>query len=719
MWGIPGNKRLLCEPLPLREHLIMSKQDFVAVPVPVTAARTSLRELMTLAASAGSLDDVYHSALNSVQVGLGIERASLRLFDANGAMPFVAWAGLSEEYRLNVGGFAPWLPTETGAAPILASDIATDPLFSSVAPMILREGIRALAFFPLQFGDRLLGKFSLYYREPHEFTAVEIATAEQVADRVVFALEHHRISVALEEQLVSERELRRRAEQEAAQRQDSENQLHVAIAAGRMGAWNWDIATGLVRWSEQLERMHGVAPGAFMGTLDEVLSFVHPHDLERFTGNLQGVLSSPTREYELEYRIIRPDGACRWLATLGRVLVDSDNAPVQMVGVCSDVTEARRIGEAASAADRRKDDFLATLAHELRNPLAAVRTRVAVIKRDTHNHAVVVESCDVLERQLRHLTRLVDDLLHVADFTRHGLPLEKSLVEFTSVVTAALEQGRPLVEEAGHSLSVQLPAEPIMLDADADRLVQVLMNLLTNAVKYTPHGGTIELVAAREGNDVRFSVRDNGLGIPTDRLESVFEMFGQLDRSLETGHKGLGIGLALCRAIVTMHGGRINAQSNGLGTGSTFSVWLPCEQSAQAPTLHGAETPAGVRAAASCRVLIVDDNKDVVTSTSRWLNLLGHNVRVALDGADAITMAAEFQPDVVLLDIAMPKINGYEVARAIRSAPWGRGMTLVAVTGWGQREDQRRSMDAGFDKHMTKPVDPAALENFLASVARA
>jgi PAS domain S-box-containing protein len=307
----------------------------------VIAARTSLRELMQLAASAGSLDDVYQSALHSVQVGLGIERASLLLFDAAGVMRFVAWSGLSEEYRRAVEGHSPWKQDDTGAAPITVSDISSDPSLTSFAPVMQREDVRALAFIPLLFGEKLLGKFMLYYREPHTFTQSEIARSEQIADYVVFALEHHRISVALEDQLLSERELRAHAEKEAAQRMDSEHRLHVAVAAGHMGAWNWDMATGIVHWSEELERMHGVAPGVFTGTLDEVLSFVHPLDLERFRRNLEHSLSSPSSDYELEYRIMRPDGACRWLATRGRILFDVDNNAVQMVGVCTDITEAR------------------------------------------------------------------------------------------------------------------------------------------------------------------------------------------------------------------------------------------------------------------------------------------------------------------------------------------------------------------------------------------
>jgi CheY-like chemotaxis protein len=281
----------------------------------------------------------------------------------------------------------------------------------------------------------------------------------------------------------------------------------------------------------------------------------------------------------------------------------------------------------------------------------------------------------------------------------------------------ALEQVRPLIEEAGHALSARLPAEPILLDADPARLVQVLTNLLNNAVKYSPRGGQIEISVERENGELRINVKDSGIGIPAEKLESVFEMFGQLDRSLESGYKGLGIGLALSRTLVAKHGGRIKAHSEGLGRGSEFSVWLPFSAAAESVRVLGqtADHPA---AAGGCRVLMVDDNRDVATAMSRLMRILGHDVRVAYNGAQALELADSFRPDVVLLDIAMPQMNGYEVARALRSHPQGRNMILVAVTGWGREHDQRRSAEAGFDRHMTKPVDPIALETFLDSITR-
>lgn len=684
----------------------------------MTSQRALLRELMSRAASAGSLDAVYRSALRCVQEGIGVERASLLLFDATGTMRFVAWSGLSEEYRRAVDGHSPWSPTETDAAPLLVSDLECDASMAGYLPIMRQEGIRGLAFIPLQFGANLLGKFMLYYREPHIFLAAEIAAAEQIADYVVFALEHHRIAVALEEQLISERHLREIAEAEATQRQESESRLHVALAAGRMGTWELDLTTNRIRWSEEMERMHGLESGAFEGTPQAIQRFVHPVDAERFARALGKVESSPDGDDQMEFRIVRTDGIIRWMECRGRILVDSDGTPSRMVGVCIDVTEAKRLTEAANEADRRKDDFLATLAHELRNPLAAVRTAAAVIRKAQGDPETVVEYCVIMERQLRHLGRLVDDLLDVADITRRGLPIEQVTVELSSVVRTALEQSRALVEEAGHELSITLPTEPVVLHADPERLVQILTNLLSNAVKYTPRGGRIALNVEREAGDVRLSVKDCGLGIPIDKLESVFEMFSQLDRSLETGNKGLGIGLALSKALVVMHGGRIKAYSEGLGTGSEFTVWLPVAaafdgaQSAMTPAdSQNPNVPAG------CRVLMVDDNQDVALSTVRLLQQMGHDVRVALNGADAMEIADDFRPDVVLLDIAMPKVNGYEVARTLRANTWGKQMTLVAVTGWGQEGDQRRSAEAGFDRHMTKPVDPLVLEAFLKSVA--
>jgi PAS domain S-box-containing protein len=670
---------------------------------------------MSQAARAGSLEHVYQTALRCVQEGLDVERASLLLFDATRTIRFVAWSGLSEEYRAAVDGHSPWSPDETRATPVLVHDVEQDAALVAYVPVFTREDIRALAFVPLQFGPTLLGKFMLYYREPHVFSNEEIATAKQIADYVVFALEHHRISVALEAQLVAERELRRHAESEAAQRQANESRLHLALAAGHMGTWDWDIVAGRVTWSEELELIHGLEPGTFGGTLEAFRSDVHPADIGRLESKIAAAIETPGEDYSVEYRIIRKDGACRWVAANGRVLVDNEGRPMRMVGVCRDTTERKRTEDAVREADRRKDDFLATLAHELRNPLTPLRAGMAVLRRASDEPDTVVEHCTIMERQLRQLTRLVDDLLDVSDLARRGLHLQRSRIGLAAIAQTALEQIQDLVEEAGHELSVTLPEEQIFLDADPVRLGQVLTNLLSNAVKYTPRGGHIDLTATRDGTGVRVSVRDSGLGIPPDKLDTIFEMFGQIDRSLETGYKGLGIGLSLVKALVHMHGGRIEARSEGPGKGSVFSVWLPIAPQVEAapPANAPTETAPHARSAVCRRVLLVDDNRDVARSMARWIRLLGHEIRVAFDGSEAVQAASEFKPDVVLMDIGLPKLNGYNAAREMRSKPWGEKMTLVAVTGWGRKSDHRRSYESGFDWHLTKPVEPAVLEALL------
>ena len=325
-------------------------------------SRAALRRLMGQAASAGSLQAVYETALRCVQDALEIERASLLVFDASGTMRFVAWAGLSDTYRTAVDGHSPWPPDETAATTLVVPDVQRDASLAAYAPIFLLENIRALAFVPLQFGSRLLGKFMLYYREPHTFSEAEIATAEQIADHVAFALEHHKVSVALESQLATERDLRQHAENEAALREANESRLGLALAAGRMGAWDWDITTGRVTWSPELERIHGLEPGSFAGTLDAVRREVHPADAEHLQAAIAAALETPEASYDIEYRIVLRDGTLRWLGATGRVVVDGDGQPSRMVGICRDVTERKRADE--------KSAFLADASRVLATTLA-------------------------------------------------------------------------------------------------------------------------------------------------------------------------------------------------------------------------------------------------------------------------------------------------------------------------------------------------------------
>ena len=368
-------------------------------------------------------------------------------------------------------------------------------------------------------------------------------------------------------------------------------------------------------------------------------------------------------------------------------------------------------------ADRRKDEFLAILAHELRNPLAPIRNSLEVLRRADGNSLLREKARAMMERQLRQMVRLVDDLLDVSRITRNKLELRKERVELAAAVQSAVETSAPLFQESGHELSVSLPPEPVPLHADPTRLAQVLSNLLNNAAKYTEPGGRVWLTAERRGGEVVVSIRDTGIGIPAAMLPRIFEMFTQVDASLERTHGGLGIGLTLVRRLVELHGGTIQAASAGPGQGSEFTVRLPVLEE---PPRDQAPQPAAARsavaaAAARRRILVVDDNEDAAESLCLLLTLSGNDVHCAHDGLEAVELAVELRPDIVLLDVGLPKLNGYDAARRIREH-LGDGVVLIAVTGWGQEEDKRQAREAGFDLHQVKPLDPTLLQELLASL---
>ncbi|HJZ91164.1 MAG TPA: PAS domain S-box protein [Gemmataceae bacterium] len=377
-----------------------------------------------------------------------------------------------------------------------------------------------------------------------------------------------------------------------------------------------------------------------------------------------------------------------------------------------------RLHQALKEADRRKDEFLATLAHELRNPLAPIRTGLEVMRMAGGDRAASGRAREVMERQLGQMVRLIDDLLDVSRITRGKLTLRREPVELEAVISNAIETSRPAIEAEGHALVVDLPPRPVKLDADPARLAQVFANLLNNAAKFTPPGGRIWLSGVVEADTrVVVRVRDSGIGIAAEALPRLFEMFAQVDRGLDRTQAGLGIGLALVKGLVEMHGGIVEAHSAGRGHGSEFIVRLPLAPTDEIEPLT--ESPPGMGATQSAsdsprRVLVVDDNRDAADSLSDLVGMLGHEVRTVHDGLAAIAVARAFRPQVVLMDIGMPKLNGYEAARHIRAEPWGRDVVLAAVTGWGQEADRQRSREAGFDHHLVKPVEPAAVRQVLA-----
>jgi PAS domain S-box-containing protein len=381
----------------------------------------------------------------------------------------------------------------------------------------------------------------------------------------------------------------------------------------------------------------------------------------------------------------------------------------------ADLIERLHFEQALKDADRRKDEFLATLAHELRNPLAAIRGAAQVLEKKDWPDPDLTWGREVIERQAGQMARLLDDLLDVSRITRGKLELRKGRVALAEVVDGAVETSRPLIEGGGHELEVALPDEPVYLDADPVRLAQVFSNLLNNAAKYTEPGGRIRLAAERQDGEVAVTVQDTGIGLATEMMPRLFEMFSQATPARERSQGGLGIGLSLVKGLVEMHGGTIEARSDGPGRGSAFTVRLPIADAPPSPDRR----PAGAEdsCALGCKIVVADDNCDAVASLARLLEILGNEVHTAGDGQEAVEVAGAFRPDVVLLDIGMPRLNGYQAARLIREQPWGRDMVLVALTGWGQEEDKRQSREAGFDAHMTKPIDLQVLKEFLASIA--
>ena len=387
-----------------------------------------------------------------------------------------------------------------------------------------------------------------------------------------------------------------------------------------------------------------------------------------------------------------------------------------VAGTTRDVTDRKAMEDALRDADRRKDEFLALLAHELRNPLAPVRNGLQVLRLAEKDPDARAAAREIMERQLGHMVRLIDDLLDISRISRNKMELRCSRVLLADVVSSAVEVARPMIEDAGHALTVSLPPEPVFLDADLTRLAQVFGNLLTNSAKYTERGGHISLTAERSGEDVVVSVRDNGIGIPRESLPTIFDMFSQVDRSIERSTGGLGIGLALVKALVEMHGGTVTAQSEGQGKGSTFTVSLP---TLVAP--HSFPSDAGSASERTApgpkrRILVVDDNHDSARSMARVLALLGNEVRTAHDGLEAVKTVEEFRPGVVLMDVGMPRLNGFEATRRIREQPWGQAVRVIALTGWGQDADRVQSRAAGCDGHLVKPVDLADLERLLADL---
>jgi len=471
-------------------------------------------------------------------------------------------------------------------------------------------------------------------------------------------------------------------------------------------------------WNAAAQRLFGYTAEQAVG---RHISFLIPADRAEEEDRILARIHAGERVYHFDTVRLRSDGQSIHVSLTISPIRDETGRIVGASKIARDITDRKQAEERIyglmtqlKEADCRKDEFLAMLAHELRNPLAPLLTMLEIMKRGDGNGDWIGQVRTTLERQLGLMVRLVDDLLDMSRITRGKLELRQERVELASVLRQSVEACRPLAAEARHELNFSLPPEPVYLHADPARLAQVFSNLLNNACKYTESGGRIWLTAERQGSDVVVHVKDTGMGIPSDKLASIFEMFTQIDRSLGRSQGGLGIGLTLVKRLVELHGGSVEAFSEGQGRGSKFVVRLPIlieKLKAKIPEVAAEPTPTTPR-----RILVVDDNRDAATSLTMLLKVTGNETQTAHDGLEAIEVAAAFRPEVVLLDISLPKLSGHDVCRRIRQQSWGKNIVLVALTGWGQAEDRRLSKEAGFDHHMVKPLDFAALMSLLAEL---
>ncbi len=656
----------------------------------------ALRADVAVALASGlALGDVLQRSAEAIVRHLDAAFARVWTLDeATGVLELRASAGLythlnGPHARVRLGEYKIGRIAES-RQPLLTNAVTEDPNVSD-PEWARRERMVAFAGYPLIVEGRVVGVLALFAR--HALSETVLTDLAPLADGVAQCIERKRGEQALRE---SEERHRKLAD-------NLPSGFIYQIVSAADGTRRFSYVSGGV------EALSGVTPGEVVADPTTLYGLI----AEEHRPLMQAAEEAAFRDWKpfnFQFRMCARDGQVRWL--------HCRSAPRDLAGGCAvwdgiavDITERVKMVETLRQADRRKDEFIALLAHELRNPLAPLRNGLQVMRLAEGDAKAVAQSRDMMERQLGHMVRLVDDLLDISRISQNKMELRRSRVLLADVVNSAVETARPSIEAAGHEFIVSLPPEPIHLDADLTRLAQVFSNLLTNSAKYTEPGGRIWLTAERQGGEVVVSVRDTGIGIPSESLPRIFDMFSQVDRSIERSTGGLGIGLALVKGLVEMHDGTVAAVSEGKG--STFTVRLPAlgsrtETMTAVPSDNG-QTATGPKR----RILVVDDNRDAATSMALMLRLMGNDVRTAHDGIEAVEAAEQFRPQVILMDVGMPRLNGLDATRRIREQPWGKNAIIIALTGWGQDGDRAQSKEAGCNGHLVKPVNPPDLEKLV------
>lgn len=625
----------------------------------------------------------------------GFESVSInRTFEPGVSLPGRVWSSLK----------AAWIP-----------DLSKDANFVR-APIALEEGLHAAFAFPIRAGDNLLAVMEFFSSEIREPDHALLAMFESIGSQIGQFME------------------RKRAEEGLHQR---EQQLRLALEAANMGNWDYDVQTGVVKWSSGLEAIHGIPKGSFGGSFEDYLADTHPEDRQRVIESLTQTLEHGD-EHDIEYRICRPDGTSRWVQGKGVVIRDDSGAPVHMSGVCIDITE-RKLAEderegllkreqearsEAEAANRAKDEFLALVSHELRTPLNAIVGWVEILQADMKkDEALATRALDVIRRNAGLQTRIIEDILDVSRIVAGKLRLDIRSIDITSLIRSTVAALQLMASQKGIQIRQVLEPDPDPVSGDAQRLQQVIWNLMSNAIKFTPAGGEVEIRLEQRGSNAQISVSDTGVGIPARFLPHIFDRFSQADSSTTRRFGGLGLGLAIVRQLVALHGGTIEAYSAGENRGAVFTITLPCVTEIAEPQLQvtgsdgaGSE-PDEFPLLAGVRVLVVDDDSDSREVLAALLAVRGAEARTVATVRDALEVLTEWKPDVLISDIGMPDEDGYDLIRELRARESvdGGQIPAIALTGYAALEDGERAMLAGYQMHLGKPIEPNRLVTIIAS----
>lgn len=664
---------------------------------------------ITLADSIRQLDDsgqIQREAAKAIAAQFAVSRVSFATVHGGDVLVKHEYAPdvPSSIGRHRMSEFGGMIAAASGRTVIL-ENAAEDPRLNDQAKLAYRRlGISAMVAIRLMKRGQIHAVMTIADPQPRTWTDAEVKLMDEAAERVWVAME--------------------RATAETALRKSEERYRWVSSATNDV-IWDWNVETDRIEWNEAALSQFGYTREELAQTVEDWCSRIHPEDRERVLTSHKHALANGRETWSEEYRFHKSDGSYGVFLERGHIARDISGKPHRMIGSMVNLTERRRDEEALRAAnaqlaesDRRKDEYLAMLAHELRNPLAAVRNAAELLGTDI-SKSRMRHYVDILRRQIQALSRLVDDLLDVARLTRGLVTLKREPVNLASVVTGALESVRPSLQQKRHELTVTFPHEPLCVIGDPIRLEQILVNLIANAAKYTNPGGAITVIviaSARNGcADIR--VRDTGIGIAPETQERIFGLFGQVERGIDRTEGGLGIGLTVVKSLVELHGGSVELHSPGLGQGAEFTVLLPLAPATEAaePETETTDSDAPLEQpqTATRRILVVDDNSDVAETLAELLRQQGNEVATANDGPSAVEKAENLHPDLVLLDIGLPGMDGYEVARRLRQSPPMHDVVLAALTGYGQESDRERTSMAGFDAHFVKPVELGLLKSFI------